>query len=104
MFEEHRDQSFIACALPDEAILDAAVRLGAEARRNESVEGGWRGPYQVRSPIEHANIDEPGHRVQSVVPSVGGNRRGEKVVSRWTESIERSDPACGGEFGRPDHV
>src|SRR5262245_58310501 len=104
MFEEHCDESFIACPLPDEAIRDAAVRLDAEAVRHEIIEGGWRSAYQVRPPIEHADIDEPRHRVQSIVSAVGGNRRGEEVLSRWTESIERSDPARGGEFGRPDHV
>ena len=100
MFEEHRDETFVARPLPDESIRDSPVG----APREQFGEIGRRVPHQVSAPIQHADVDEPGQGVDVAPPSIGGHRRREEVFRMRLESIERENPSGGGELRRPDHV
>ncbi len=104
MLEKNRDQTFVAGALPDEpgrhrAGITQAMRLSAQLG-----ERARRVVEQIGAPIQQADVDEPGQRVERSVPPRGFDRRGHEVVCVGRESVERQHPAGGGEFRDPDHV
>ncbi len=101
MFEEHRDQSLVARALPHEPEGHAVRGLGRGRHAPELVETPRRGGQQVGAPVEHADVDEPGQRDRARRASDWRPRRrgrsrstgGREAIERQRSSRRRRTPA-----------
>jgi hypothetical protein len=71
---------------------------------NQLAQGLGRRPDQVRPPVQHANVNEPGECKEGVLPAIGDDRRGEESRGIGLELVERENPPCRGKFRRPDGV
>src|SRR6185312_15099622 len=65
---------------------------------------GRRRRSQIGPPIKHPDIHEPGNGKEGIPPTIGRDGRGKEGRGIGPETVQREDPACGGEFRRPDHV
>jgi hypothetical protein len=80
-------------------LLSRALGIADQLRQ-----GRRRALYQIRAPVQHADVHEPGQCKERVPPPIRGNGRGEEGGRVRAELIEGKDPSGGGELRGPDGV
>jgi hypothetical protein len=104
VLEEHGDQALVSGALPHQSVAGRAVGHHELGLTLELGPGLGRPPEEVGTPVQHADIHEPGQGEQLPLPAVGRDGHGEERRRVRAEPLERQDPSGGGELRRPDGV